>query len=749
MIGSKGLVAVFAGDVITPNSINSVIGGGFVARPSDDVIQTTDTLTTADWLRGFDFEDRLRLSAFENPAHFLRGDRNGLVTDGFDSLVDTDESVFTVTQRFLRLDEDRNSGVSFFAGTKDTITRHYAGLLSSTDVGLPLDSSAATATWESKIGVILGEAYSEDDFELMVDFNTRTISASGIEIGGKTNVGLTGNWSPRSIPTTGDPLLAHTSNASGRFAGTITGLDDTVDGMLTGLIGQGGAVGAFISGAGSATTYAGGFAATPPAAIVDKVSYTDWAGQDDWRVPTNNVSRGPDETVTANQFFGFGITDDVIAGFYRNADVTSNTLATPGRVGRSRSSRNTVVFFGGYFDEDRDTDPARESVASFHAGIVNTADLGAPLTQTHGTATWVGFFGVTGSNSKEFDLEITFGDTPDAAGKVEAFVEQSGNKYYHLVGTYGINGVIRGTVDFGTFNTGTRVQTTPRAPNGTLSGLIGSSDEEGKASAIGVFISHAKGSTGYAGGFFAEPNPGEVTSDDWTASFERLVPPPPVGNSPSPTIKENQFLQFRNFVTEAQNVFTNTTGPDTVLPVNLAPSGGFTVNRPLFFSGYFDDGKGNSDSRASERSYYAGFSNAIDLGAPLTAETATGEWRGRFQAIGQEVAVTEFELKVTFGDTPDAAGSVEAFVNQSGDNYYHLNGTYDSNGVITGDVDFGAFNTGTRDQTAPRAPNGSLTGLIGQVGAVGAFVSHATGDTGYAGGFVACPYDNTNNQCKQ
>ena len=153
--------------------------------------------------------------------------------------------------------------------------------------------------------------------------------------------------------------------------------------------------------------------------------------------------------------------------------------------------------------------------------------------------------------------------------------------------------------------------------------------------------------------------------------------------------------------------------------------------------------------------YYAGILNGTNLGEPLTAETATGVWNGKFRAIGQAVN-TDFTLEVTFGDTMDAAGSVEAFVEQNSatNTYYHLTGTYDSNGFISGDVDFGGFsNLAERTPTGDRT-SGALTGLIGQDGAVGAFYSDTTGNTsngfaGYAGGFVACPYDVVNNRCKQ
>ncbi|MCA8835359.1 MAG: hypothetical protein K8953_09775, partial [Proteobacteria bacterium] len=63
-------------------------------------------------------------------------------------------------------------------------------------------------------------------------------------------------------------------------------------------------------------------------------------------------------------------------------------------------------------------------------------------------------------------------------------------------------------------------------------------------------------------------------------------------------------------------------------------------------------------------------------------------------------------------------------------------GTFDANGVITGDVHFADFASETTPAT-PDTFNGSLSGLISTQGAIAVFISTATGDTGYAGGFIA------------
>ena len=294
---------------------------------------------------------------------------------------------------------------------------------------------------------------------------------------------------------------------------------------------------------------------------------------------------------------------------------------------------------------------------------------------------------------------------------------------------------------------------------------------------------------------------------DWTHRFRPADQP----RSPTPVIDpENQFLQGLVDKDDMDNVptgalFKNNDGTGGVITptlLNLRTAiydenllRGDAKNGVGFFNGVSSRQEGSKDVYFSH--YYAGIFSGTDLGAPLTAETATGEWRGQFGVVGKKrfyndeivkdsggsgqlVTViddtgtvedidftTDFTLEVTFGNTPGAAGKVAAFVAQDSTNhiYYHLDGTYDGNGVISGTVDYGGFTDG--DRTRPTTPvaltvdhirlNGTLTGLIGQKGAVGVFISNTdteaetrkTGELGFAGGFVACPYDTATNQCKQ
>ncbi len=189
---------------------------------------------------------------------------------------------------------------------------------------------------------------------------------------------------------------------------------------------------------------------------------------------------------------------------------------------------------------------------------------------------------------------------------------------------------------------------------------------------------------------------------DWTRSFD--APPDATPN----TTFTNQFLQGTDTTLTAMATGLGSTnnGTGVITPTLLDLStatydntnnatddptalGGDLSNGVGFFTGYDSNGV---------QYYYAGIFNGADLGAPLTSDTVTGEWHGRFQMVGANAVNTDFTLEVTFGavsGVPGSVGGVSAFIEQTSMpdyDYYLLTGTYDSNGVITGDVDFGEFN---------------------------------------------------------
>ncbi len=384
---------------------------------------------------------------------------------------------------------------------------------------------------------------------------------------------------------------------------------------------------------------------------------------------------------------------------------------------------------------------------SRNAGILSGTDLGAPLTQTSGTAHWNGWFQSLGTwpVSKDFVLDINFNDKtiPGSVAGIEAFVQQnSGDYYYHLKGSFDGKGVIKGTAVWGNFINGDRNGTTGyRSSLAVLKGLIG---EEG---AVGVFYNYYS-----AGGFVASPNVGRVNYWQWLNRFDDTLPLKPVitlvttsdGNSVSTL--ENQFLQGTADGLEFGNIKKSTRGrgtdPDiTILDLQVAEYdgsilGGDDTNAVAFFKGRLND---------SENYYYAGLLPDTNLGAPVTQTQGTATWTGEIGTLNHDVN-GDFELKIYFAEE-----KVEGFTPIQGTNanhkYLYLRGKFDDYGVISGHTRYGEFANGTRPAiNATVAFNGQLRGLIGQEGAVGVFISDNRSDgnnaDGYSGGFVVENPDN-------
>ena len=434
------------------------------------------------------------------------------------------------------------------------------------------------------------------------------------------------------------------------------------------------------------------------------VDYDDWKDSFNTAPPTRPSTTTGEQT---NRFLNAG-TDalgDAVTAFFEIAEasqtVEPDTLDFSGSISGSATA-NSVS----YFSVD-----GSASIKYYYAGLDSRTDLGAPSFQETGTAIWAGKFGVIVGETKtssDFELEVTFGGTDDVAGSIAAFVPSSTN-HFLLTGTYDENGVISGTVDFGAFMAGTRTPTdTADTRKGRLTGLIG------RQGAIGAFVSGTEidnngvitggtsATTGFAGGFAAEPFEGYVSYSDWTGTG-RPKATPVIPDNPQ-TNNLNQFVQtIRNDVIKASHVGER-------FNVNLGsldgdPADGFSV----YHVTATDD-------------YLVGLSSTTSLGVTLKAQPV-GTWLGSFVAYEGGVATTTpFELMVDF-----AGLNINTTV--TGTDYSFTGSFGSTDGVINGNVD--------RDGIT-----GNLTGLIGSEGAVGVFHSDSNAmDNGvavsYAGGFVA------------
>ncbi|MCA8833461.1 MAG: hypothetical protein K8953_00120 [Proteobacteria bacterium] len=279
-------------------------------------------------------------------------------------------------------------------------------------------------------------------------------------------------------------------------------------GVLTGLIGEAGASGAFVANINNGFgDYSGVFVAysrsglgreasptTTPTPAIDttpnRVTAADWVAGFD-RIPFHVPSEP--RSYQRSQFLrstrGTLNTGETIKRSYSNVvpDVTHLTLADTAFGNNRGDVTDGIAMFKGKFSNGFEQN---------YAGVLSGTDLGAPVTETTGTAEWEGRFQTTEMDAKDFTLEIDFGKR-----EVEAFVHRRTSNYYYMIGTFDRNGLIKGAVDSGQFTSGNRE--TPL--NGSLHpaemrGLIG---QEG---AVGVFVTDTKYS-GYAGGFVARPTP--------------------------------------------------------------------------------------------------------------------------------------------------------------------------------------------------------------------------------------------------
>ncbi len=363
-------------------------------------------VNTADWVAGF------------TPAPVTTGDYTREVyyefvqgtEDGVDFGTIRNGGVGSLpalnTLDFKSLAGEAKNGVAWFEAHSgvnglDLPRRNYSGIFSGTSLGAPLTSADASVTvpWAGKFGWIYtsadglsshGSGAKGKDFDLTVDFANSEIRAF--------------------VNRTGADhfLLKATFDNSGRFDGTINhgtfaGSVDTatptnvITGVLTGLIGELGAVGAFYGGADdtddSQGDFAGGFVAISPKEaariererlaeverlrlereriarelLISQVTFTDWIGGFDTEPPATPT------TTTANQFLAGTTTLDPLS------QITPTLLtSTIGGVG--------------FFTEN----------SQYYAGLLSNTNVGLPVAitpQADGadvTATWTGMIRGTG-----------------------------------------------------------------------------------------------------------------------------------------------------------------------------------------------------------------------------------------------------------------------------------------------------------------------------------------------------------------
>ncbi|MGU9963538.1 MAG: hypothetical protein ACNYPD_05455 [Candidatus Halichondribacter symbioticus] len=464
-----------------------------------DCAVTLSRVTAASWLQSFDVPlkilSRERRDAASTGGEFVKGAIGGL----------GEISSFSLDMSSLGGDE--SDGFAFIYRLD-----YFSGIFSGTDLGLPITEKTGSVKWDAKFSTSSGGSHNTGaDFILTINFGAGdkagTIDAS------VRDYSLTGNFDSNGLITGNVVRDINIYNQPSK----------TINGTLTGLIGQEGAVGVFISDS-PVNGYSGGFVATPLLCILANtcVDYADWM---DSFTGNDALPTSPNSAHTANQFLsGLTGTLPIFSGGFRQfipqentVTFTSLTLAENGLGGESTDGAS---FFYGSFGE---TD-------IYYAGIHASTDLGAPLDNVSQAGTWKARIRTTFMD-QAFNLTVTF-DTTSQGGTISAFASdnyfanQGGTIsaatrnitfYYDIDGTFDKKGIIKGDIIFGLDRDNDKVIDTMRPVlngeqgemaidtnrnAGTITGIIG---QDGLVGAFYSTNDDGIGRLPFAGGFVARP----------------------------------------------------------------------------------------------------------------------------------------------------------------------------------------------------------------------------------------------------
>ena len=715
MIGNDGAVGVFASNDEQPLAY----AGGFIAKPTTAPavrdIPTAIPATGETWVTE---TSPLTASTFTSTfatqyqASFIAGSEDGLGL-GLNPVtgVHKDRNFSNADEYLLRLDD--TSGVAFFYGNigGERKERFFAGLLSGSTVGenLPYrarynvgEEAVATAIWGGTIsGIFPGHADTEfgrppppsefphgitlvnstshvtdTNFQLEINFEASTIKTpKGQGVFGDLNFRFDGRFNRNGI-IRGDVIVAETDRV------------DRGNGRFTGIIGETAAIGVFrASKTGGQQRYIGGFIVTPCGFDVFNPTCAD---KDD----TAAITAYCNDT-TANKGtnpFNVGCNNEVGIESLRTAYCTNTTVnlnRNPFNV-RCNDAADIEIY-------RRIACVNREAVDTQCPVLIVEFCLDATTD--------------TGSNPfnnvcKPFETDPLHTDDLSIARN-------------------------NACLDFGTqASTLCRnrsivlTKCTPANPyahvgcNTVIESHISNADRL-------AYCATADG--------LAHPSCPNANSGKWVASFtddEELTINP---NTTAPT---NEFLQIEgNTISTAETTeMMDGTGGEptpTTLDFSAFSYGGVSFGADdglAYFNGY----------QATMLYHYAGIFATSDVGLPIAVNTTPSVmWAGMLSIDG---ANKGFTLTVVFDDAEDMDDTVKGFiVDAMGAADLLIDGTFDANGVITGDVHLFEFTNDIQTDIATGDANGILSGLIGVDGAVAVFISKATGDVGYAGGFVATP----------
>ncbi len=480
-------------------------------------------VNTADWLAGFGNTppNTAGNNARTETIEFLQGTADGLdignVTDQFKTILVLTLDLETATYNNVALGGEAKNGVAWFSadnvvgavGQQVIVSRLYSGIFSGTSLGAPLTSAdvSVSVPWTGTIGWTFYSSRGSSGFEDGKDFNL-TVDFANSEIRAfvkRSNV----------TSNTEHFLLKAEFDDTGRFNGTIkhgafAGNDKTATptnvttGVLTGLIGKQGAVGAFISNeADIATTnqsFIGGFGVVHPTitarveAEVERQRIERERIENEMRIERERIaSELLESQVTYTDWIGgFGVSPPPATP---TSPAINQFLANPATAPTTLTSAIGGV---GFFTEN----------GAFYAGLLSNTNLGLPVAITPQVsdadvmATWPGkiraigvFDGNAGSGDTQTALDLNVVVNLTARTFTGTTVDPNADTTSITInGLFPAtdNGVVTGTVT-------QRANVLVR--NGQLTGIIGQNG------VVGAFYSDSNVATEhrYVGGFYAAP----------------------------------------------------------------------------------------------------------------------------------------------------------------------------------------------------------------------------------------------------
>ncbi len=492
LIGAEGAVGVFD-------------SGGFVAVPKEDV-SFDPNVKFSDWVRSFDNPRYPTVRSDETQqTRFMQGTATGL-NAGYRAVPQT------LTLADVRTDREIADGVAYMSRIRGgyynpqtrspdpIIIHHFAGLLSGTNLGAPLPTvpaganGAITAIWDGKLGLIANQVeIPKRDIALTVDFTNKRISHSSA-VDGAHFVNLNANWES-GVGYDGVLKGTITYNPGAALDNLDANSADS-DGIVRGLIGTEGAVGAFRSYHGvddddTNIAFVGGFVAVPV------VNHLKWVNSFD---NPSDVSVGIGAYRSQQTRFVQGTGTGLDTRFIDNSVLQTLTLANGDLGGEAADG---VVYVSGVRNVYNHQKGGTVPVSRHFAGILSGTNLGALLEVkpavdgTDATADWAGKLGMIVNRASPVEssitLEVNYTDQNITLNRTAIGL---GAVSFTNVGWDNTSGVLTGAITYDPNDSALADST------GKVTGLIG------QQGAVGAFISNPdnpSSKAAYAGGFVAVP----------------------------------------------------------------------------------------------------------------------------------------------------------------------------------------------------------------------------------------------------